>query len=148
MGCHIFSVIRQITFLRFKFENMSSEQKPTTLETPTVTEVKVAVCGGIGNSRAVDEEDLKIWNMYKEHLESKIQDQFKIPVNYTLKPIQVSTQVVAGINYFFKVELPDKKYATARVYHVSWQKDTHGKANHVAVHPKLADNINENVDHF
>ncbi|CAF1134470.1 unnamed protein product [Rotaria magnacalcarata] len=127
---------------------MSSEQKTITLETPTVTLATTTVCGGIGNSQAVDEEDLNIWNMYKAHLESKIQDQFKIPADYTLKPIQVSKQVVAGINYFFKVELPDKKYATARVYHVLWLKDTHGKADHVAVHPKLADNINEDVGHF
>ncbi len=35
------------------------------------------------------------------------------------------------------VELPNKKYATSRVYHVPWQKDTHSKENQVAVHAKL-----------
>ncbi|CAF5164921.1 unnamed protein product, partial [Rotaria sp. Silwood1] len=78
----------------------------------------------------------------------KIQDQFKVPTSHTLKPVQVATQVVAGMNYFFKVELPDKKYATARVYHVPWRADTHGKAEQVAVHAKLAESLNEDVGHF
>ncbi|UJR30091.1 hypothetical protein I4U23_017632 [Adineta vaga] len=106
------------------------------------------LCGGIGNLRPVNDEDLKIWDMYKEHLEKKIQDQFNVPKTFKLKPVQVSTQVVAGLNYFFKVELPEKKYATARVYHVSWQKDTHGKAEQVSVHAKLLDCSTENVGHF
>ncbi|CAF0759178.1 unnamed protein product [Adineta steineri] len=106
------------------------------------------VCGGVGGLRPVNEDDLKIWEMYKEHLEKKIQDQFHVPKTFTLKPVQVATQVVAGANYFFKVELPDKKYATARVYHVPWQKDTHGKAEQVAVHAKLLDSPTADVGHF
>ncbi|CAF1122335.1 unnamed protein product [Rotaria magnacalcarata] len=105
-------------------------------------------CGGIGGIRPVNDEDLKIWDMYKTHLETKIQDQFHIPTTHTLKPVQVSTQVVAGQNYFFKVELPEKKYATARVYHVPWQQDTHGKPEQVAIHAKLLDNPDESVGHF
>ncbi|CAF1514403.1 unnamed protein product, partial [Rotaria sordida] len=46
------------------------------------------------------------------------------------------------------VELPDKKYATARVYHVPWQNDTHGKADQVDVHAKLSGNPNEDLGHF
>ncbi|CAF3616677.1 unnamed protein product [Rotaria sordida] len=109
---------------------------------------KPRVCGGIAGLRPVNEEDLQVWDMYKEHLEKKIQDQFKVPKSHTLKPVQVATQVVAGMNYFFKVELPDKKYATARVYHVPWQKDTHGKADQVSVHAKLSESPNEDLGHF
>lgn len=36
-------------------------------------------------------------------MESEIQDKFKVPKTFTLKPVQVATQVVAGKNYFFKV---------------------------------------------
>ncbi len=36
-------------------------------------------------------------------MEKKIQDKFNVPKTFQLKPIQVSTQVVAGQNYFFKV---------------------------------------------
>ncbi|CAF3781790.1 unnamed protein product, partial [Rotaria sordida] len=97
---------------------MSSKKDSTTSNEPTAH--KPPVCGGIGGLRPVNEEDLQVWDMYKEHLEKKIQDQFKVPKSHTLKPVQVATQVVAGMNYFFKVELPDKKYATARVYHVPW----------------------------
>ncbi len=46
------------------------------------------------------------------------------------------------------MELPDKKYATARVYHVTWKKDTHGAADHVAVHAKLLGSLDEDVGHF
>ncbi|CAF2677491.1 unnamed protein product [Rotaria sp. Silwood2] len=111
----------------------------------TYKEVK---CGGIADLRPVTEEDLKIWDMYKEHLEKKIQNQFDVPTSHELKPVQVATQTVAGQNYFFKVELPDKKYATARVYHIPWQEDTHGTEQQVAVHAKLLDSPNENVGHF
>ena len=123
------------------------------------------VCGGIGAFRPVNEEDLKIWNLvrsiaslarslqfrlfqYKEHLEKKIQKQFNLAKTFALKPSQVATQVVAGQNYFFKVELPEKKYATARVYHVPWQQDTHGKDAQVAVHEKLSDSASGEVAHF
>ncbi|CAF3697618.1 unnamed protein product [Rotaria sordida] len=105
-------------------------------------------CGGITGLRSVKEEDLEIWNMYKQHLEKKIQDQFHVSTSHKLKPVQVATQIVAGQNYFFKVELPEKKYATARVYHVPWQQDTHGKGEQVAVHAKLLNSPNENVGHF
>jgi hypothetical protein len=98
-------------------------------------------------------------------LEKKIQDQFHVPKSFTLKPVLVTTQVVAGQNYFFKVdepldccsislslsvkvELTEHKYATARVYHVPWKVDTHGQADHVAIHDKLADNPHESVSHF
>ncbi|CAF0820303.1 unnamed protein product [Rotaria sordida] len=105
-------------------------------------------CGSITGLRSVKEEDLEIWNMYKQHLEKKIQDQFHVSTSHKLKPVQVATQIVAGQNYFFKVELPEKKYATARVYHVPWQQDTHGKEEQVAVHAKLLNSPNENVGHF
>ncbi|CAF1147029.1 unnamed protein product [Rotaria sp. Silwood1] len=111
----------------------------------TQREVK---CGGIAGLRPVNTEDLKIWDMYKQHLEKKIRNQFHVPTSHTLKPVQVATQIVAGQNYFFKVELPEKKYATARVYHVPWQQDTHGKEEQVAVHAKLLDSPNQDVGHF
>jgi hypothetical protein len=44
--------------------------------------------------------------------------------------------------------LPDKKYASARVYHITWQKDTHGKEEQVAVNSKLLNNLDEEVGHF
>ena len=71
-----------------------------------------------------------------------------MPKSHALKPVQVSTQVVAGANYFFRVEVPEKKFAVARVYHVPWQKDTHGKEDHVAVHDKLQENATADVGHF
>ncbi|CAF3106093.1 unnamed protein product [Rotaria sp. Silwood2] len=46
------------------------------------------------------------------------------------------------------VELPGKKYATARVYHIPWQASTHGKAEQVAVHQTLHDNPTVSVGHF
>ncbi|CAF1211244.1 unnamed protein product [Adineta ricciae] len=106
------------------------------------------LCGGIASVRPVNEDDLKVWDLYKDHSEKKLQEQFHVPKTYQLKPTQVSTQVVAGQNYFFKVQLPDKKYATVRVYHVPWQKDTHGKAEQVAISEKLLDCPAEKLDHF
>ncbi|CAF2908725.1 unnamed protein product [Rotaria sp. Silwood2] len=80
---------------------MSSESNPVTKNQPIVFEP--VICGGISKPRPVTEEDLNIWDMYKQHLEKKIQDQFKVPTSHKLKPVQVATQVVAGMNYFFKV---------------------------------------------
>ncbi|CAF2450995.1 unnamed protein product [Rotaria sp. Silwood2] len=111
---------------------MSSEKDPAAHKQPEVH--KPRMCGGITGLRPVNEDDLQIWDM--------------VPTSHKLKPVQVATQVVAGMNYFFKVELPDKKYATARVYHVPWQQDTHGKAEQVAVHAKLSDSPTEDLGHF
>ncbi|CAF2367172.1 unnamed protein product [Rotaria sp. Silwood2] len=111
---------------------MSSESNPVTKNQPIVFEL--VICGGISKPRPVTEEDLKIWDM--------------VPTSHKLKPVQVATQVVAGMNYFFKVDLPDKKCAAARVYHVGWKKETHGKAEQVAVHAKLSENSNEEFDWF
>ncbi|CAF3825834.1 unnamed protein product [Rotaria sp. Silwood1] len=46
------------------------------------------------------------------------------------------------------VELPDKTYATARVWHIVWQNDTHGDENQVAVHEKLSEDPNEDLGDF
>ncbi|CAF1514398.1 unnamed protein product, partial [Rotaria sordida] len=56
---------------------MSSKKDSATSNEPTAH--KPPVCGGIGGLRPVNEEDLQVWDMYKEHLEKKIQDQFKVP---------------------------------------------------------------------
>ncbi|CAF4636273.1 unnamed protein product [Rotaria sp. Silwood1] len=122
---------------------MSSEKNSVTQIKPTIIEEDI--CGGISKLQPLNEEDFKIWNMYKQHLEKKIQDQFKVPTSHTLKSVQVATQVVAGMNYFFKVELPDKKYATACVYHIEWKQETHGKEDQVTVHAKLSENPNEDM---
>ncbi|CAF1364711.1 unnamed protein product [Rotaria sordida] len=89
--------------------------------------------------RPLDEEDIEIWDMYKEALEKKIRDQFNLSENDTLTPIQVATQIV---------ELSDKTYVTARVWHVPWQNDMHGNEDHVAVHEKLSEDPNEDLGHF
>ncbi|CAF3619924.1 unnamed protein product [Rotaria socialis] len=104
--------------------------------------------GGTGALRPLNEEDLNIWNMYEQHLKKKMQAQFNLSNYHHLQPVLVATQTVAGINYFFKVELPYKKYATVRVYHIPWDVSTHGKPEQVDVHGKLLDNPYENVAYF
>ena len=108
------------------------------------------ICGGVSHARPVEENHLKIWNLvrherisecdrfpfefqYKDSVEKKLREQFQIPEFYPLTPIEVSTQVVAGINYFFKVkgkefdeffshyfdqiELPEQRFVTVRITH-------------------------------
>jgi len=67
--------------------------------------------GGLGNVKPIDSEALDVANKAKSAIESKAGTTFN-----TFHPTQYATQVVAGVNYFFKIDVGDGKFVHARVF--------------------------------
>ncbi|CAF0772734.1 unnamed protein product [Didymodactylos carnosus] len=117
-------------------------------ESTTLPEGKKLICGGVGESKPIENDDQQIYDQYKTHIEKKVRHTFTLPDSFKLpaKPTSVAKQIVSGTNYFFKVQVPDNKFATVRVYHCPWGQ--HGTEDCVAVHEKLSADSNEAVSHF
>jgi len=61
--------------------------------------------------KAIDETATGIANQVKSQIESKAGATYS-----TFHPTQYATQVVAGTNYFFKIDVGDGHYVHARVF--------------------------------
>jgi len=67
--------------------------------------------GGLTNARDVSDEEKQIANQVKSSIEQQAGQSFS-----TFNPVKVATQVVAGTNYFFKIDVGGGHYVHARVY--------------------------------
>ncbi|OCT93614.1 cystatin-A [Xenopus laevis] len=67
--------------------------------------------GGLSEVREPTAEDQKLADKVKEDVVKKIGRNVS-----TFKVVQVSTQVVAGINYFFKVKVGSVEFIHIRIY--------------------------------
>ncbi|XP_073474186.1 cystatin-B-like [Aquarana catesbeiana] len=76
-----------------------------------MSQVATQLCGGTSEPREPTEEDQAILDKVKEQYEKQSGTNPK-----EFKAILVSTQVVAGTNYFFKVETGEDTYIHVRVF--------------------------------
>ena len=61
------------------------------------------VCGGFGNTRAAGEEEQAILETVRSAVAAELKREFNV-----FKAISFQTQVVAGVNYIFKVQIDDE----------------------------------------
>ncbi|CAF1521519.1 unnamed protein product [Didymodactylos carnosus] len=77
------------------------------------------ICGGVSQFGDVDQDAEEIYNKHKNYIDEKIRSKFNLDADVKLadKPASVARQCVAGINYYFRVQLPDsKKFATVKIF--------------------------------
>ncbi|CBK22718.2 uncharacterized protein [Blastocystis hominis] len=62
-------------------------------------------------SSPVDERVVEVVNQVRPQVESQINEKFSI-----FKPVEVAKQVVAGLNYFVKVDIGNNRAIHLRIY--------------------------------
>ncbi|KFD48683.1 hypothetical protein M514_10467, partial [Trichuris suis] len=89
--------------------------------------MSTVMCGGTSGERKPSDDEVELALKVKSDVESQLNRTFN-----TFKPTGVRTQVVAGVNYFFKVMVGDNEFVHLRV-HRTLQRDVqlhgvqHGK---------------------
>ncbi|KAL0211247.1 hypothetical protein P9112_009545 [Eukaryota sp. TZLM1-RC] len=80
----------------------------------------MACCGGVSSSSPVDPEVNQLVQSLRPQIESKLGSSFP-----QFDPIEMQTQVVAGMNYFVRINVgyPDK-VVDARIFHQAWSNTT------------------------
>lgn len=68
-------------------------------------------CGGTGSSQPADEDTQQVIESVKQAVEEKLGRALA-----TYKAIEVAKQMVAGMNYYVKVDIGDDNYIHVRVY--------------------------------
>lgn len=85
------------------------------------------LCGGTGAAKPADADVQAVCDLVRAELESRLNRKFD-----TFTAVLVTSQVVAGINYFVKIHLGNDEYLHARIYkHFSEGPKLHG-----VLHPK------------
>lgn len=62
----------------------------------------MALCGGFGNAKVATAEEQTILDSVREEVEARLEKKFSV-----FQAISFTTQVVAGVNYIFKVRCDD-----------------------------------------
>lgn len=69
------------------------------------------MCGGKGESKIADYDAMEVCNNIKSAVEIMTNLTYQV-----FKPVLYRTQMVAGINYFIKIEVDDYKYIHIKVF--------------------------------
>mmetsp|Transcript_4517 Transcript_4517/g.7317 ORF Transcript_4517/g.7317 Transcript_4517/m.7317 type:complete len:100 (+) Transcript_4517:22-321(+) len=95
--------------------------------------------GGIKASSGVSADAAAVANSARASIEKKAGKEFTV-----FEPVQVSTQTVAGTNYFFKILVGENEYIHARVF-----KDLPHNNSAVSCHSvQLNKSLGDTLSHF
>jgi len=69
------------------------------------------MCGGVGSAKPVTDDVRSLCETLKSDLESRSGRTFSI-----FNPVEVASQVVAGTNYFVKIDVGEGEYVHVRIF--------------------------------
>lgn len=97
------------------------------------------MCGGVGDARDATVEVQQIADSVKSYVEHSVSSHKKEKL-HPYKAVSYKSQVVAGVNYFIKMEIDGgKEYLHLRVHRPLGENPTPVFARHQEAHSKESD---------